>query len=535
MGGSFFQLVFLVAGDWLSVYVACVEVSTLLPVVVDCLELPPDLRLLNAAWYICTLIPRNTHRLCYMSFKVTPISPTRIVQTLLLLLGALLVAYAISNHPLYGGGTGFGLVRMLIGAAGIGLTFCTLLPTRISGRFLLLAITCLVMLAFTEIAGEFVLGPRFRPIYQPDDRLIFKFIPSRISVMTRSPVNGGNTITHHINSEGFRGNELLPVGKAIRVAVYGDSFIHAYYSSDEETFSGQLGTQLAARLGKEVEVVNAGVSSYGPDQISLKIEDELPRLRPELVIVSIFAGNDYGDLMRNKMFRLGADGALVENHWKLDPMARASFEHSQRESILRRAWRNTIGSIGPPPDRSNFSNPDFLLEEAGREYRSFVVERNDFVTNTHTDYYSADVSLTPGSESARYKVALMRAMLHRIRDVASRQGVPLVFLFIPHPVDVTDHYDSWQIDRKRFPGYDGRNQVVPLEDVARAMGVPFLSLYDAYRQRDANTLYFHDDDHWNDSGQRMAAEMMADYLLTLKVNFRLALTTNKPGCLQPCG
>lgn len=469
-----------------------------------------------------------------MSFKLTPVSATRTVQVLLLLVGVLVVAYAISNHPLYGGEPGFGSARMLMSAAGAGLALCALLPTRIAGRILLLAVTSLVMLAFAEIVGEFALGPRFRPIFQPDDRLIFKFIPGRNSVMTRSPVNGGNTVAHHINSQGFRGDELRPAGKAARVVVYGDSFIHAYYSPDEETFSARLGMLLAARLGKEVEVVNAGVSSYGPDQEMLKMEDELPKLRPDLVIVAIFAGNDYGDLMRDKMFRLGADGKLVENHWKLDPKVRAEFEQSQRESILRRALRNALSSSRPPPDRSNFSNLDFLLEEAGREYQSFVVERNDVVTNTHIDYYSADVSLTPDSASARYKVALMREVLRRIRDVAVQHGVPLAFLFIPHPVDVTDHYDSWQIDRKRFPGYDGRNQTAPLEDMARTLGVPFLSLYDAYRKSDANTLYFHEDDHWNAAGQRMAAEMMADYLLVQMVNSKPARTTNKLGCLQPC-
>ncbi|MDH4235434.1 MAG: hypothetical protein OEV15_09920, partial [Gallionella sp.] len=200
---------------------------------------------------------------------------------LLLLLGALVLTYAISNHPLYGGGPSFGLVRILISATGIGLALCALLPIRISGSILLLAVTSLVMLAFTEIVGEFALGPRFRPIYQPDDRLIFKLIPSRSSVMTRSPVNGGNTVAQRINSEGFRGDELLPAGKATRVVVYGDSFIHASYSTQEKTFSAQLGALLAARLGKEIEVVNAGVSSYGPDQVSLKMEDELPKLRPD--------------------------------------------------------------------------------------------------------------------------------------------------------------------------------------------------------------------------------------------------------------
>ena len=109
--------------------------------------------------------------------------------------------------------------------------------------------------------------------------------------------------------------------------------------------------------------------------------------------------------------------------------------------------------------------------------------------------------------------ALMRAMLHRIRDVAGQHDVPLVFLFIPHPVDVTDHYDSWKIDRKHFPDYNGRNQIAPLEEMARTLQIPFVSLYDIYRQHDANSLYFHEDDHWNATGQQMAAEVMADYLL----------------------
>lgn len=446
-------------------------------------------------------------------------SATRIIAIPLILAGALLVAYAISDHPLYGGEPGFGLTQMLISIVGIGLALCALLPTRIAGSILLLVITSLAMLAFAEIVGETMLGSRFRPNFQFDDRLIFKFIPSRNSVMTRTTMNGGETVTYRINSDGYRGPELLPVGNATRIAVYGDSFIHAYYSTQEETFTGQLSSLLTKRIGKQVEVVNAGVSSYGPDQESLKMANELPKLHPDLVIVAIFAGNDYGDLMRDKMFRLGTDGALMENQWQLDPSIRSSFERSQRESILKRALRNVLGSLRQPPGRNGHpdmddqTNIEFLLKEAEREYRSFIVEGNNIVTNTHVDYYSADVSLTPSGESARYKVALMRAVMRRIRDVAQQNGTPLAFLFIPHPSDVTDHYDSWLIDRKRFPDYDGRNQIAPLEETARTLRVPFVSLYDIYRQHDENSLYFHDDDHWNAAGQRIAAEAVADYLL----------------------
>lgn len=442
-------------------------------------------------------------------------SSSRIVRSLLAAVGVLMIGYAVSDHPLYGGEPGFGWMQGMIAAAGIAVALGALLPDRIAGSLLLLTISSLATLAFAEIAGEILLGPRFRPIFQPDDRLIFKFIPNRRSVMTNPPVNGGNVVSHRINALGFRGEELQPAGTTTRVVVYGDSFIHAFYTPDSETFVAQLGAALADRLGSPVEAVNAGVSSYGPDQVALKMEAELGMLRPDLVIVAVFAGNDYGDLVRNKMFRLGAGGELLENHWQLAPQVRLWFELSQRESILKRAIRSALGRGSSAAHvAAQVTGSEFLLAEAEREYRGFVLERNDVVTNTHVDYYSADVSLTPGSASARYKTELMRAVLQRIRDSAARAGVPLAFLFIPHPSDLSES-DAWGMgDRRRYPGYDGRNQIAPLEATATSLRVPFLSLYDLYRSRDAGQLYLRGgDDHWNSAGQRLAAGALANMLV----------------------
>lgn len=443
-------------------------------------------------------------------------SAKRAVVALLVVTGAGVAGYALSDHPLYGGEPGVGRTQALMAVVGIGLMLCAVLPTRIAGRVLLIAASSLAMLLFAEAAGEVALGTRLRPVYQTDDVLIFKLIPNRESVMTRSPRNGGATVAHRINAQGFRGEELKPAGTAAsRIVVYGDSFIHASYTPEEETFPARLAALLKGSLGGEVEVINAGVSSYGPDQVSLKMEAELPRLRPDAAIVAIFAGNDYGDLMRNKLFRLGEDGRLVRNEWQLDPKVRNLFELSQRESILKRALSNVLGALRPGNARQAGA-PDlgYLLAESEREYRSFVLERNNVVTNTHMDYYSADVSLERASPSAQYKVRLMRAVMRRIRDVAAHNGVRLTFLLIPHPVDVTREYDGWHIDRSRFPGYAERNQIGPLEDAATGLAVPFVSLFDAYRSADANALYFHDgDDHWNSAGQRVAAELMARHLV----------------------
>jgi len=459
-----------------------------------------------------------------MSSESPPRTARRITQGLLLLLAAGLIGYALSDHPFYGGDPGFGKVQVLILVGGIGLGIAALLPLYWSGRVLLVAVSALIALAVAELAGEILLSARYRPVYQPDDRLIFKLVPNSHSVMTRRPINGGEHVAHRINADGFRGEELRPVGSATRVVVYGDSFIHAFYCPAEETFAFQLAEELTPRLGGEVEVVNAGVSSYGPDQISLKMEHELPALRPDLVVVAVLAGNDYGDLLRNKLFKLREDGTLEENPYVLDEEIRRWMEFNQRESVLKRALRETLASMTPTPSHDegvgelqrdpNVALMNFWLEEAKREYREYVIEGNDMVTNAQQDYYSADVSLLPNSDSARYRVRLMDAVLQRIRDVATRNEVPLVFLFIPHAIDVAEEYDWGRIEADRFPDYDRRNQIAPLEEMARRHGVPFVSLFDIYRRHDANRLYFHGgNDHWNVDGQRMAAQVVADYVL----------------------
>lgn len=441
-------------------------------------------------------------------------SARRAVQAVLLATGALMIGYAVSDHPFYGGEPGFGRMQTFIAALGACVALCAWLSQRRASSVALLVVVSAMMLAVAELAGELALGPRYRPIFQPDERLIFKFIPGRCSVMTHTPLNGSQTVQHCINGSGFRGAELRPAGAAMRVMVYGDSFIHAYYTPQADTFAAQLEKLLDKEASGGVEVINAGVSSYGPDQIALKMERELPLLRPDLVLVAIFAGNDYGDLMRNKMFMLDARGALHANRWTLDAKVRRAMELSQQESILVRALRQIRASLRASPDaHKEAMDLDFLLAEAEREYRSFVVERDDTVTNTYRDFYSADISLTPAAASARYKASLMRAVLARVRDVAAQHAVPLAFLFIPHPMDVSDDYEWGRVDRARFPHYRGRNQIALLEETARALDVPYVSLYDVFRASEPNRLYLRGaDDHWNAAGQRVAAVAAADHL-----------------------
>jgi hypothetical protein len=419
-----------------------------------------------------------------------------VVRTALAIVGILLVLYAISDHPLYGGGPGFGAAQGAIVLFGALIALSSRLSKPFTESVLLFVFVGLSMLGASELLLESLLGPRLRPAYEADDRLIFRLVPGKKTQWIRLPVNGGETITYRVNSQGFRGPEL----SGQKVVVYGDSYINAFYSSDENTFAGKLEQHLG------VGVVNAGISSYGPDQISLKMEAELGLLKPALVIVSVFAGNDYGDLIRNKLFTFDANGALVARPWRLSDDVRTSFWLAQRESILKRAIK-----VAFPTQSGDWEaqEPEFLLAQAAAEFASY--QRDDVVTNTHADFYNADISLDVDSASARYKVRLMRAVLARIVATAKSHDVPLIFLFIPHPSELGE-YDTWRIDRGN-PNYDGDRPVALLESIASELAVPYLSPMAGH---DPNKFYFRGgDDHWNDAGQDLAAQSMARFVTSL--------------------
>ena len=73
----------------------------------------------------------------------------------------------------------------------------------------------------------------------------------------------------------------------------------AYDPSERAALMSAIRTRFA---DYGVQVVNAGVAAYGPDQACLALEADLAAgLDPDLVVLCVFAGNDWGDLLRNKL------------------------------------------------------------------------------------------------------------------------------------------------------------------------------------------------------------------------------------------
>ena len=392
----------------------------------------------------------------------------------------------------------------------------------------LIVVATAVPLAAVEVALR-MMGTVPPSIYEADSTLIYRPVAGGRKNFVHNAANGGGTIRVRINDDGFRGPPLRTDGTARRIVVFGDSFIAGEFADDSLTFVRMLERNLASRA--PTEVVNAGVTGYGPDQEYLRMQRDLPRLKPQVVVMAVFADNDLGDLVRDRLFRLRPDSSLEAHRVTLHPTLQGTLTSQAHPSGWRRLhlvrWierkqRRVTENL--PTTRARINEPKFSI--AGYSaWAMFNAERQFGDTRAHPDTvldllgdsYDIDVSATPDAPSARYKVALMDRLLGAIQNDMQQRGVPFVLLIIPSPIDACEQYDI-RVDTAKYPRYDRRRISGIVDSLAARHGVRRLDLWTPFRAANACDLYYRGGDlHWKADGQALAARLLADSLAAWKL------------------
>jgi len=159
----------------------------------------------------------------------------------------------------------------------------------------------LTAIAVCLIALEFVV---FRYILVPDDVLpnvtinqVVRYKPNTRAVF-RHPDGSRSLVT--INAQGWNSTQpSYPVeresGRA-RVAVIGDSYVHAKFVQPNESFPHLLEKGLN-RAGRDVEVFRFGMDGAPLSQYLHVLRQEVLKYRPDVVVVPLIH-NDFDEMYR---------------------------------------------------------------------------------------------------------------------------------------------------------------------------------------------------------------------------------------------
>ncbi len=201
------------------------------------------------------------------------------------------------------------------------------------------AVAVLVGLLICEVFLRAV-GYTYPVFYAPDPELGYVLRPGAAGWYRKE---GAAYV--RVNSQGLRDREharAKPPG-VVRVAVVGDSYAEALQVAEGAAFWSVMERDLrgcGAFDGREVEVINFGVSGYGTAQELLTLRRKVWAYSPDIVLLAVTTNNDITDNSRalkrtdEVPYFVFRDGRLV-----LDDSFRTSRAFTLRQSAPNRAGR----------------------------------------------------------------------------------------------------------------------------------------------------------------------------------------------------
>jgi len=146
---------------------------------------------------------------------------------------------------------------------------------------LIFLITSIIMLLASEFLIRIFYGNHLQ--YKVDKDVYWELKPNQFGYQTP-----GFPFAH-INSDGFRGEELSKSSNRYRVMMLGCSNAFGQAVSDNETFPFQL----QQMLGSDYEVINAGTPGWGVFQSVERFKKIEPLYKPKTVVLTLISHSPY--------------------------------------------------------------------------------------------------------------------------------------------------------------------------------------------------------------------------------------------------
>jgi hypothetical protein len=342
----------------------------------------------------------------------------------------------------------------------------------------------------------------------------------------------------HINSDGLRDREhaIAKPPNVVRIALLGDSYPEAFSVAAEDAFWSVMEHELqkcGALQGKQVEVLNFGVSGYGTGQELLTLRERVWKYTPDIVMLAVTTNNDVIDNSRllKKTDKIPYF-VYQDNELTLDNSFRSSRAFLSSESPMNRfgrwlrahlrvvqaaveghrgfkiwlaSWRAGSGPPVPVAGDNKQANtpapkadPLLLGEELGTEHLVYLEPVNDV-----------------WAQAWRVTEGLIATM----RDEVKNRGARFVVVTLSNGPQVSPEPRVREEFKKRFEIKDLFYPDNRIKALCGREQIPVITLAPEMQEfAQVHKVFLHGFDgnlgngHWNKAGHRVAGEMIAKKL-----------------------
>ena len=318
-----------------------------------------------------------------------------------------------------------------------------------------------------------------------------------------------------INSVGLRDTEhpIRKPANAWRIAVLGDSYAEAMQVAMEDSFPAVLEHELGncpSLQGKEVEVINFGVSGYGTAQELLTLRHRAAQYQPDLVLLAFVTGNDIRNNSKElqkggRPYFVFEDGELVLDNGFMQ----------QRSSRFRTSAAGELMYTLLPHSRV------MQLLVSARSFRQRREEKRPDATQQEVEGYELGLDTAvyrqPDTSAWSDAWAVTESLLRLVHSEVKAMGAQLLLTTLSNGIQVNPDRPT----RERFKQALGvKHLFYPdrrIETLANDEGIAFLMLapqLGAWAEANEKCIHGFSNTkpctgHWNELGHRLGGELMA--------------------------
>lgn len=272
--------------------------------------------------------------------------------------------------------------------------------------------------------------------------------------------------------------------ETFRLLVVGDAFSMPEGLEFEKSYPALLQNHLGgAAHSINIEVINGGVTGYGPVEESTQLKELAKVFKPEVAIYQFFI-DEFGQVNATRKGRLEGIGI---NDGEMGAIRR-QITGLQIDAHLDKWLNSTREKLTGKP--------------AGWRYDKALLR---YYRKGDNPIYSS------------HNLKEMKKYLSGMHLFCMRNDIFFIVYFVPGAVSVCKSKDlkylPWGIDLNNNKTYDLDLPFRHLQRICSDIGVPLVDLSHALRDFPDQPVYFSESWHWNEHGHRAAAQSIAEDLL----------------------